>query len=377
MAKGKMKLLFLANVPSPYRVEFFNALSRECELTVLYQLHSSAERDKLWTAQADTGYRQVFLQGKATDVDKALCPGVTKWLGMDFDAVVICGNSSPTELLAIFWCKLRHIPYCLEGDGAFAGSGKGAKEWLKGLAVGGAGLYLSTCKELDNYYLLYGARKEKLRRYRFSSLTQADILPRCPTPEEKRHLRSKLGMQEEKILLSIGQFIPRKGFDLLLQAANGMDGSIGIYIVGGVPGEDYLRYAQENDLTNVHFVGFQTKQALKDYYMAADAFVLPTREDIWGLVVNEAMAFGLGVVTTHRCNAGLELIREGENGYLVPTGDVHSLRQAMLLSLEHSDRLGAAALETIRPYTVQGMAEDHMKHLTAYVQGLPNRKETT
>ena len=62
--------------------------------------------------------------------------------------------------------------------------------------------------------------------------------------------------------------------------------------------------ARENDLTNVHFVGFKTKEQLEDYYRAADLFVLPTREDIWGLVVAEAMAYGLGVITTNRCNAG-------------------------------------------------------------------------
>ena len=50
---GKLmpRVLFLANVPSPYRVAFFDEMSRLCQLTVLYQLHASAERDKKWTAQ--------------------------------------------------------------------------------------------------------------------------------------------------------------------------------------------------------------------------------------------------------------------------------------------------------------------------------------
>ena len=123
MEQTRLRILFLANVPSPYRVEFFNVLGRECDLTVLYQLHSSAERDKKWTAQADTCYAQVYLKGRATSVDKALCPGVIPWLQKDWDAIVISGNTSPTELLAIAWCKLRGIPYCLEADGAFPGSG--------------------------------------------------------------------------------------------------------------------------------------------------------------------------------------------------------------------------------------------------------------
>lgn len=364
MSEQRLKVLFLSNVPSPYRVEFFNALSRECDLTVLYQLHSSAERDKKWVAQAEDSYTQVFLKGPATNVDKALCPGVISWLNKPWDAIVICGNSAPTELLAIAWCKLRGIPYCLEADGGFPGSGSGLKEWLKTCAVRGAGLYLSTCQGLDQYYLNYGAQPDRLRRYRFSSLTEGDI-PQCrPSREEKKALRHELGIPERQVILSIGQFIPRKGIDLLLQSANGMDKNIGIYIIGGVPTEEYLSYARDNNLTNVHFVDFQPKAALQKYYSAADLFVLPTREDIWGLVVNEAMAFGLGVITTDRCNAGLELIRSGENGYLVGTENVHALREAIAAALPQAEVLGKAALETIRPYTIQTMADDHVAFLT-------------
>lgn len=369
MEQTRLRVLFLSNVPSPYRVEFFNTLSRDCDLTVLYQLPASTERDKKWTAESLPGYTQVYLKGRATNADKAICPGVLSWLNREWDAIVICGNASPTELLAIAWCKFRRIPYCLEADGAFAGSGFGIKEFIKTRAIRGAGMYLSTCRELDQYFLRYGADPRRLRRYHFSSLTEEDILPTCPTREEKRQLRARLGIREEKMILSIGQFIPRKGIDLLLQAANGLDKRIGIYIVGGTPTEEYLTFARENDLTSIHFVPFQEKETLKRYYMAADAFVLPTREDIWGLVVNEAMGFGLGVITTNRCNAGLELIQNGKNGFLVPAEDVHALRGAILECLVESKAFGQAALETIRPYTVQQMAADHITCLGEFARG--------
>ena len=50
------------------------------------------------------------------------------------------------------------------------------------------------------------------------------------------------------------------------------------------------------------------------YYQAADMLVFPTREDIWGLVINEAMANGLPTVSTDKCVAALEMIKQGENG---------------------------------------------------------------
>ncbi len=363
------RILFLANVPSPYRVAFFDEMSRFCQLTVLYQLHASAERDKKWTAQQQGSYETVFLKGRSTDVDKAICPGVLPWLTKDWDAIIISGNSSPTELLAIFWCKVRRIPYCLEADGAFVKTGGGPKEWLKAQSIRGARLYLSTCRELDRYYLHYGATQEALRRYHFSSLRESDILPAPISLEEKQQYRKKLQIPEEKMILSIGQFIPRKGFDILLGAVNTLDKHIGVYIVGGEPTEEYMTYARENDLTNVHFVGFKTKEQLEDYYLAADLFVLPTREDIWGLVVAEAMAYGLGVITTNRCNAGLELIKNGENGYLVPSENVHALRGAITEAIPNTAALGAAALQSIRPYTIETMAADHLRILADLQKG--------
>ena len=369
MENRKMKLLFLTNVPSPYRVDFFNAVGQQCELTVLYPKESSSERDRKWTAEAAKTFRQVYLKGSSTAVDKAFCPGVIRWLHSGWDAIVICGNTSPTEMLAIEWCRLRRLPYCIEADGAFAKSGRGLKERLKTHFIGGAGLYLSTCQQLDQYFCRYGADGERIVRYHFSSLRASDILAEPVTEAEKTALRQQLDIREKQMLLSVGQFIPRKGFDVLLEAVNGMDKNIGIYIVGGKPTEEYLRYARENDLTNVHFVGFQTRDELKTYYMAADAFVLPTREDIWGLVVNEAMAYGLPVVTTDRCNAGLELLTSGENGYVVPVEDSHALAGAIAAMLENSRALGANALETIRAYTVEAMAGDHITLLERFCSG--------
>lgn len=67
------------------------------------------------------------------------------------------------------------------------------------------------------------------------------------------------------MILAVGQFIHRKGFDVLLQAARTMDKNIGIYIVGGKPTEEYLQIQKENNLTQIHFEGFKTKEELAMY----------------------------------------------------------------------------------------------------------------
>ena len=133
---------------------------------------------------------------------------------------------------------------------------------------------------------------------------------------KKIKLRIKLGLEEEKIVISVGQFIYRKGFDVLIRSAGRLNKNIGIYIIGGEPNDYYLNLKNEYKAENLHFIGFKSKYELAEYYKAADLFVFPTREDIWGLVVNEAMAYGLPVITTNRCISGLELV-DSRNGFII------------------------------------------------------------
>ena len=164
------------------------------------------------------------------------------------------------------------------------------------------------------------------------------------------------------MILAIGQMIHRKGFDVLLKAAKDLAPEIGIYFVGGEAKAEYLQLKEELGLTNVHFLGFQKKERLAKFYKAADLFVLPTREDIWGLVINEAMACGLPVITTDKCVAGLELVKDGKNGYIVPVDDRDALvRRINGLLAEDYRKMGENALETIRPYTIENMVKAHVE----------------
>lgn len=363
-----MKVLFLTNVPSPYRVEFFNRLGRECELTVLYQKRGSSERDKKWKAAAGGHYRSVFMKGVSTGADQACCPEILRYLkDTSFDIRVICGIASPTEMLAISYCKIHHISYWLEGDGGFAKKGSGMKERIKSGLIRGAELYFSTGRPHDEYYLHYGAEEKRIMRYPFSSVLRSDVLPEPADKEEKGRIRKQLGIAEDKVVLAVGQFIHRKGFDILLRAAKGIDA--GIYLIGGVPTQEYLDLERQLELTHVHYVAFMTKRELSAYYQAADVFVLPTREDIWGLVVNEAMAHGLPVITTNQCGAGLELVHDGTNGYLYDSEDADELHEKISVLFNDEEKLRdmqRASLDVISKYTIEDMVDAHMNIFNAH-----------
>lgn len=82
---------------------------------------------------------------------------------------------------------------------------------------------------------------------------------------------------------------------------------------------------------DVHFPGLKSSRELLPFYAFAGCFVLPSTREPWGLVVNEAMAAGLPVLVSDRCGSGLDLVRDGENGYRFPAGD-----QAQLTCLLHT-----------------------------------------
>lgn len=357
-----MKVLYMVNVPAPYMVSYFNELGKYCDLTVIFEKATSEERDKSWRHYSFTNFNGIILNGISTAVDMAFCPQIIKYLKKNKYDYIICSTmATPTGIIAIEYMKLRRIPFYLESEGGFAKEGWNFKERFKKFLMSGAQGYFSTTEVGDQYFIKYGAKAEKIHKYPFTSLYEKDVLKQCLTPEEKEKVKEALGIKERKMILSVGQFIHRKGFDLLIKAAKEIDSEIGVYIVGGNPTEEYLQLKKKYDLKNVHFEGFKSKEELTHYFKAADVFVLPTREDTWGLVINEAMAYGLPVITTNMCVAGLELV-DSENGKLIKADSVEELHESIKEVFEKDlMKLGNKSLERIAWYTFESMADVHMK----------------
>lgn len=362
-----MKILWLTNIPSPYRVKFFNELGKYCDLTVVFEKKYSSERDESWKKFDVNSFTAVFLKGKSIGVAEAFCPSVVRQLKRGYDHIVVTNYSDPTGILAIIWMKLFGVPYEIEGDGAFPGSSSGIKAAIKRFLLKDAKVCFSSAKLHDQYYYSYGVLEKNIIRYPFSSILEKDIIKTNITIEQKRDLKKQLNMQEENIILAVGQFIPRKGYDILLRAFKNLPVTYGLYIVGGKAPEEYYSIIKETNLTNIHFMEFMDSTDLKKYYQASDLFVHPTREDIWGLVVNEAMANGLPVITTDKCIAGLELIKQGENGYVVPTENATVLSRSIdkiLSNIQLKNDMAKKSLETVSWYTIENMAKVHIDYWT-------------
>ena len=352
-----MKVLWLTNIPSPYRVKFFNELGKYCDLTVLFEKSASSERDESWKNINNQNFKAIYLKGKSIGVAEAFCPSVTKFLKKGYDHIVVTNYSDLTGIWAILYLKVKKVPYEIEGDGAFPGTGRGIKEKIKRFLLRGAVRYFSSAALHDEYYKRYGIKQEKIVRYPFTSVYEKDVLEKPLSNEEKKDLRDRLSITEEYIVLAVGQFIYRKGYDILLKAFQSLNNSFGLYIIGGNATEEYYKLADGK--RNIHFIKFLLPAELSLYYRAADVFVHPTREDIWGLVVNEAMANGLPVITTNKCIAGLEMIKPN-TGIIIDSDDVKGLCNAISESKNNSLLNGVKILQIARKYTIEEMVDAHL-----------------
>lgn len=363
-----MKVLFLTNIPSPYRVDFFNELGKYCDLTVLFEKQTSSERDSSWNNYKFENLNGIFLRGISISTDSALCVGLGKYIKSGNYDVIICSNfSSPTGIFSVLMMKLKKIPYFLEADGGAPKNGNGFKEWLKKRIIPGANGYFSTSKPCDNYFTFYGADAENLYRYPFTSLFNADILKQPLSTFKKASLRSELGIKEQKIIVSVGRFSYLngygKGYDTLLKVCENLPENVGVYIIGDEPTDEFKEFKKSKKLNHLHFLPFKLKNELFKYYRAANLSVLLSKGEAWGLVINESMANGTPVIATDACVGATEIIEHGVNGYIVPVSSPEAVEKCIsdyFSSNERQEEMSAAALETIKNYTIENMAKAHI-----------------
>jgi D-inositol-3-phosphate glycosyltransferase len=208
-------------------------------------------------------------------------------------------------------------------------------------------------------------------------------------PGSKSAARRELGLGPEPTLLFVGRIQRLKGIDVLIRAAAALsDGAhnVRVLIAGGsdessgtVPAEEKQELRRlralvdELDLqASVQFIGSIPQSRLPLYYRAADATVMPSTYESFGLVAVESLACGTPVVAS-RVGGLATILRDGENGALVPWRDPRLFAdriRAILTDDALAARLRRGALETARTYSWDGVAE---RTLTVYDDLLDQR----
>jgi glycosyltransferase involved in cell wall biosynthesis len=144
-------------------------------------------------------------------------------------------------------------------------------------------------------------------------------------------LRAELGAAaDDVVLLSVARLGPEKGLDVLVRgvAAAG-DPKLLLVIAGEGPQRRDIEALAQDLGVRLRLTGDLAADKVAEAYAAADIFVLLSTRETWGVVVNEAAASGLPLVLSDRVGAAYDLLRDGENGFLVGAGDVNATGEAL------------------------------------------------
>lgn len=361
-----MKILVSTTLLSPYRTDWLNELAKEADVTIYRLYTENAEREKAWLAKRPDRCRVVEMKGvtlpKLGLVSRDFIKAVKKG---DYDVLILDGYGYATQLLNLSYLNRKHIPYYVNIDGIVPKERESVPAArFKRRLLSRVPFFLCGSRATNKVLASYGVREERIINHPFTSLFEKDLFAAPASPEEKKRLREELGIREGRVVLSVGRFTYLggygKGYDVLLKAAHEMDKEIGWYVVGGEATAEFEEMKNRLAPDNAHFIKHTEKEELKKYYRAADAFVLMTVSDVWGLVINEAMACGLPVITTDKCMAGLDLVKNGENGFLLSVGDTDGLVKALEQTLPRSEEMGQRSLDAIRDYTIENLARTHL-----------------
>jgi glycosyltransferase involved in cell wall biosynthesis len=313
--------------PTPYRAPLFDRIAArgDVELTVVYAARTVAGR----TWSVDLDHRAVFLSGFRAPLlgrvlrhDYPVTPGIVRALhAARPEVVVVSGWSTFASQAAIAWSRARRVPYVLLVESHDLGPRASWRRKVKGAAVPrlvrGAASVLVVGTAARESVVARGASPQRVRVFANTIdverwLERAERLPR------EAH--------DGVVALSVGRAVPEKGFDVL-EAACAQAGVRLDMVVGGL-----------------------SEEQLAQRYVDADVFALLSRQETWGVVVNEAAASGLPLVLSDRVGAAYDLLRDGENGFLVPADDVEAAAEALrrlAADPELRRRMGARSRELV------------------------------
>jgi glycosyltransferase involved in cell wall biosynthesis len=157
-------------------------------------------------------------------------------------------------------------------------------------------------------------------------------------PDARRKARAELGFGSLPVVLFVGRLQPRKRVDLLLRACRRSGVAFNLVIVGDGPDRARLERIAGEVFPAARFAGDLRGETLGRIFLAADLFVLP---GTGGLALQEALVYGKPVAVAEADGSQQDLVREGENGWMLPPGDEEALIALLRTALTDKARLRA------------------------------------
>jgi glycosyltransferase involved in cell wall biosynthesis len=376
MKESLPRVALVTNILAHYRVPCFEALASRLPGRIDFFLLSG-----------DMAHRNYVLAQQPTSLPIQVLPGFAQHrppfddLHLNdprpalngYDLIIMGGWAEPSYILLWALAQLKRVPIVFWVESTLNDMARTSwKESVKRLMLGCAAGAIVPGKNATAYCEWLGMPRERIfiapnavdRNYFHA---QADrLLPM------RNALRRDLGL-DGVVILFVGRMVDfYKRVSVLLQAQKRLEElSLPSQLVLIGEGEDRVGYQEtcaQLGLRQVRFIDFVNHDELCRYYAAIDMMVLPSQSETWGFVLNEAMEFGVPIVTTHSTGAAPDLVIENENGFIVPANDVDALADALkkLVSDESlRSRMGAASRQYIEKFSPERWADGVMDAITA------------
>ncbi|MEO0644771.1 MAG: glycosyltransferase [Cyanobacteria bacterium J06650_10] len=313
--KKSYKLAFLNNLITPYRLPLYNGLSDKFDLHLLLSgketnretwqnLEELLENVKIYNVWGITLPFFEKRNGRAFDPRFLhLNPGYLWDLLKIRPDAVISSEMGFRSLIALFYGWLFKKPVWILWGGTLHTEKYRSrlKKLVRSIIFKKVTRWISYGKTTTDYLLDLG-------------IARSHILQIQNCVDEKLYVHQHIELQKNSVpvLLYTGQFIKRKGISLFLMAVSQLQKEGYLFstrLVGsGVEKENILKLISQLDLKQVSVLPSQHPSKMPEIYRSADILVFPTLEDVWGLVVNEALWSGLTVVSSIYAGCAEEIL---------------------------------------------------------------------
>lgn len=379
-AHRRLRVAYLVTHPIQYQAPLLRLLSAEpdIDLTVFFQSDLSVNgyhdpgfgRTVRWDVPLLEGYRFEFLPSfSGRDRVDRLMPisyGIASrlWFGR-FDALWVHGYARWFNWIAMAVAAVVGTRVLVRDEAnAISAPRSSLKALIKGIVFRVLSrlcdVFLAIGTLNRRYYLANGVDPERIvvMPYCVDNTYFASLAGVAAVRREE--FRTELGLSAARpIILYASKLMANKRAGDLLAAYKRLIAEHPerpkpyLLFVGDGPQKLELQASARED-ADVKFMGFVNQSELPSLFDLCDVFVLPSEQEPWGLVVNEAMSVGRAVIVSDQVGCGPDLVRSGVNGYVFPVGEIKALTHALADVLESPERissLGRASAEIIASWT--------------------------
>ncbi|MEW6731316.1 MAG: glycosyltransferase family 4 protein [Acidobacteriota bacterium] len=285
-----------------------------------------------------SGYQSIFINQASRQ------PAIDRFFGLRTPSIHTALKAKPLDVLilhgwrtAMMWqaalgAILRGIPYLMRAETPEFRSNRSPMRLqqqirnfaVKSLVRRAAGL-LALGAANERFYLRMGCAPERMFRVPYFVDNTAVATAAATGRANRREIRATLGIPNDKfVVVAVAKLIQRKRPLDLVQALKALPADIHLVWVGTGPLEEQLRAEAKvlNVEDRLHLAGFRPARETWTILGASDLFALPSQNEPWGLVINEAVAAGLPALVTDQCGGAEDLVVPDRTGEIVNTGDI-------------------------------------------------------